>query len=378
MRRGTPGQPVPDELLALDDEYARVLALLDRSAATQRIMNTVPQLTGVEIAWVGEPAGGDRIVLGHPVNVTTDVVTGLVVPVGAGLGGKVAVARRPLWVRDYYKAPDITHQFATQAATEGVKSMIAVPIVHDGELLGVLYGANRDETEFGDRTVRALEQLAARMTAAQVVAERARHSAEVAVYEERRRLALELHDTVGAMLFTLTVGIRRIGDEPTLDGDVRSRLVAIEQQAKEASAALRGSLRVLSAPPEQLALDVALREHCRAFRDRTGTDARMINLSDLPTLPGSRVRALADAVREALHNAEKHAQARSVVVSVFASGHGVTIAVSDDGVGFGDNHNDHPGLGLASVSDRLARLGGALTVATNEDGGVTVQAWVPT
>jgi len=378
MRRGTSGQPVPDELLALDDEYARVLALLDRSAATQRIMNTVPQLTGVEIAWVGEPAGGDRIVLGHPVNVTTGVVTGLVVPVGAGLGGKVAVARRPLWVRDYYKAPDITHQFAPQAATEGVKSMIAVPIVHDGELLGVLYGANRDETEFGDRTVRALEQLAARMTAAHVVAERARHSAEVAVYEERRRLALELHDTVGAMLFTLTVGIRRIGDEPTLDGQVRSRLVAIEQQAKEASAALRGSLRVLSAPPEQLALDVALREHCRAFRDRTGTDARMISLSDLPTLPGSRVRALADAVREALHNAEKHAQARSIVVSVFASGHSVTIAVSDDGVGLGDNHNDHPGLGLAAVSDRLARLGGALTVATNEDGGVTVQAWVPT
>lgn len=371
--------PPPEALLALDREYAEILALLDRTAAVQRMVTNVPYLAGVDVAFVGEPAGEDRIVLRHTVNITTtDLVEGLVVPAGTGLGGKVLTARRPLWVSDYCAARDITHHFKTQAAAEGVKAMIAVPIVHDGQLLGVLYGANRYVTSFGDRTAQALEHVAARTAAAQIVAERARHAAEVAVHEERRRLALQLHDTVGATLFTLGAGIRRLGAEPGLDPEVRTRVSAMEQQAVEAAAALRGSLRVLSATPEQVALGVALREHCRAFQDRSGITTRMIVLTELPTLPASRISALADAAREALLNAEKHAEARSVVVSVFAMRDGLAISVSDDGVGLADDYLGRAGLGLTSITDRLARVGGSMTIGRNEDGGVTIQAWVPT
>jgi signal transduction histidine kinase len=311
------------------------------------------------------------------VNTKFGLVEGLVVPTGVGLGGKVLAARRPLWVSDYLTSRDITHHFRTQASVEGMRAMIAVPIIHDGRLLGVLYGANEEETEFGDRTAQALEQVAARTAAAQVVAERALHAAEVAVHEERRRVALELHDTVGAMLFTLGAGIRRLGDEPGLDATVRARLSTIEQQAVEATAALRGSLRVLSAPPEQVALGVALREHCRAFQDRSGTSARTITLTELPTLPRSRIAALADAVREALLNVEKHARAQSVVVTVFATRDGVAVTVSDDGAGLAHRGALGAGLGLPATADRLGRVGGTLSIAGNDDGGVTLQAWVP-
>jgi signal transduction histidine kinase len=378
LRPGPRAAPLPDVLLGLDEEYANILALLDRGAAVQRIMSNVPYLVGVDVAWLGEPDGADRIVLRHTVNIVTDNVAGLVVPVGIGLGGRVVAQRRPLWVSDYCSSPFTTDHFRTQAEAEGVKAMIAVPITHDGELLGVLYGANRWETEFGDRTAQALEQLAARTAAASVVAERARHAAEVAVHEERRRVALELHDSVGAMLFTLRAGIQRLGDEPLLDEQVRSRLTTIEQQAVEASAALRGSLRVLSAPPEQVALCVALREHTRAFADRACVNARMITLTELPALRRSRAVALADATREALLNVEKHAKAQSVVVSVFALRDGVAVTVTDDGVGLDDDHTRGDGLGLASTSERVARVGGTVTVGRNDDGGVTFQAWAPT
>jgi signal transduction histidine kinase len=255
--------------------------------------------------------------------------------------------------------------------------MIAVPITFDGQLLGVLYGANRHEVEYGDRITLALEHIAARTAAAQVVAERARHAAEVAVHEERRRMALELHDTVGAMLFTLGAGIRRLGAEAQLDDQTRARVSAIEQQAAEAAVALRGSLRVLSAAPEQVALGVVLREHCTAFQARTGTTARMITLTELPALPPWRVKALADAAREALLNAEKHAQAQSVVVTAFAQLDGVAVTISDDGIGFDASCPLPVGLGLTSMSDRLARVGGTATITRNDDGGLTVQAWVP-
>jgi signal transduction histidine kinase len=374
VRRASAAPP-PDALLALDAQYAEILGLLDRPAALRRMVATVPPLTGVDLAWVGDPAGDDEIVLRQFVNTNTGLAEGLVVPVGAGLGGKVMAARRPLWVSDYCAASDISHHFKSYAQAENVKAMIAVPILHDGRMLGVLYGANRAETDFGDRATAALEQMAVRTAAATIVAERARHAAEVAVHEERRRLALELHDTVGAMLFTLGAGIQRLGTEPGLDDEVRLRLSVINEQAVEAAALLRGSLRVLSAPPEQVALGVAVREHCRAFAERTGTPARVIMLTELPALPDSRIGALADAVREGLLNAEKHAGAQSVVVSLFATGGGIAVTVSDDGVGLAEPVSD--GLGLAAVTDRLARLGGRVTIAPNEDGGATLQAWIP-
>jgi signal transduction histidine kinase len=222
-----------------------------------------------------------------------------------------------------------------------------------------------------------LGHLPARTAAAQVVAERARHVAEVAVHEERRRVALELHDSVGAMLFTLRAGLQRLRDEPGLDEDIRTRLTTLDEHATEASAALRGSLRVLSAPPEEVALCVALRGHCRAFQERTGIKARVITLTELPNLERSRVGALADAAREALLNVEKHAQAQSVVVSVFAVRDGVTMTVSDDGVGLDSDPATADGLGLAAMTEQVARVGGSVTVGRNDDDGMTLQAWVP-
>jgi signal transduction histidine kinase len=370
--------PPPDVLLALDEEYAQTLALLDRGVATRRIINHVPACTGVDVAWVGEPDGTDRVALGQMVNGLVDGVNGLVVPEGVGLGGRVLLTRRPAWVDDYYEIPNLPPLFRSRAMDERLRAMVAVPIVHNGQLLGLLYGANRGEATFGDRTMQALQHLATRAAAAQVVAERARHAAEVAVHEERRRLALELHDTVGAMLFTLRAGMRRLGDEPDLDPEVRARVVAMERQAVEAAAALRGSLRVLSAPPEEVALGVALRTHCRAFADRTGVPARTLTLTELPTLPPYRIRVLADFAREALLNVEKHAAAQSVVVSVFAQHDGITVSVHDDGIGLPPGYPEQGGLGLPSVAERLAQCGGTLTVGGNEDGGVTVQAWLPT
>ena len=363
--------------MELSEGYSRILALLDRSAAMRRVVDEVPALSGVDVAWVGEPEGGDRIVLRHPVNTRTSAVDGLVVPAGCGLGGQVLLQGRPLWVRDYSHAGTITHDFNPQAETEGLRAMIAVPVVHDDQLLGVLYGSNRDLTDFGDRQTQALEQAAGKAAAAAVVAERARHAAEVAVHEERRRLALELHDTVGAMLFTIGTGIRSLAEELP-EGDVlQSRLHDIQQQAAEASAALRGSLQVLSAPPDQVTLGVALRGDCRAFQERTGIIARFLTVTKLPGLPPGQLKALIDTAREALRNVEKHARARSVVVSAFAVSDGVAITIADDGVGLPDEPRPGDGLGHSAMSERLARVGGRLHIGPNEDGGVTVQAWVP-
>lgn len=370
-------RPQPNVLFELTEGYSQILALLDGSTAMRRIVDEVPASSGVDVAWVGEPDGANQIVLRHTVNTRTPAVDGLIVSTGLGLGGQVVQRRRPLWVSDYRRADNITHHFNPQVATEGLGAMIAVPMIYEDRLLGVLYGANRFAAPFADRTTGLMEQAASRAAAATVVAERAKHAAEVAVHEERRRVANELHDTVGAMLFTIGAGIRTLVDELPTGHSLQGRLGDIEQQAVEAAAALRGSLHALSAPPEELTLGVALRGDCRALQERTGILARLITVTELPPLPAAHMRALTDTAREALLNVEKHARAHSVVVSVFAASNGVTVRIADDGVGLPPACEAAKGLGLPTMSERLARVGGQVSICRNEDGGVTVQAWVP-
>lgn len=369
--------PQVNLLSELTDGYSQILALFDGSTAMRRIVDDVPALSGVDVAWVGEPDGGDQIVLRHMVNTRTPAINGLTVPRGRGLGGQVIEHRRLLSVSDYQCAENITHHFRSQVESEGLRAVIAVPMIYEDQLLGVLYGANRFTSSFGDRARQALEQAACRAAAAAVVAERAKHAAEVAVHEDRRRVAVDLHDTVGAMLFTIGAGIRALIDDLPSTDALQTRLGDIEQQAAEAAAALRGSLHALSAPPEQVSLGVALRGDCRAFEERTGIVARLITVTELPAMSSACVGALSGTAREALLNVEKHAKARSVVLSVFAVSGGVTVRISDDGVGLPTAGRGSEGLGMSTMSERLARVGGRLDIGGNEDGGVTVQAWVP-
>jgi signal transduction histidine kinase len=255
--------------------------------------------------------------------------------------------------------------------------MIAVPIINEGQLLGVLFGANRHEREFGDRATGAFEQAASHIATASIVGERARYAAEVAVHEERRRLALELHDTVGAMLFTIGAGLRTMVRDLPATATIQNRLNDLEDQAGQAAAALRESLQALSASPQQVVLGVTLRGDCRAFEERTGIIARLVTVTELPPLTDARVKALADTTREALLNIEKHARARSVVLSLFTTGDGVAVAIVDDGVGLPANGRSGRALDLSAMSERLTMVGGRVNVASNDDGGVTVQVWVP-
>jgi signal transduction histidine kinase len=214
------------------------------------------------------------------------------------------------------------------------------------------------------------------------VADHAREMADVAVHEERRHLALTIHDSVGAILFSIGAATRDLETERECEPALRARLKYIEQQVAKASAQLRQALRSLSEVPQEVALGVALRAECRALEERTGMKAGCVVLGELPALEEGRAKVLLQAAREALHNAEKHARARSVVVSLHAADGGVSVVVADDGVGLGqpaDGENGSPssGLGLEATATRLGQVGGQLVVSTNEDGGCTMRAWLP-
>src|SRR5204862_5114899 len=165
---------------------------------------------------------------------------------------------------------------------EGRRAAVAVPITRGHWFYGVLGAAAREPGGIPDRTIDAMMRLARQTGLAIEVADHAREMADVAVHEERRHLALTIHDSVGALLFSIGAAARDLETQRECEPALRARLKYIEQQVAKASAPLRQAPRSLNAVPQEVALGVALRAECRAPEARTGRTAGCGALGDPP------------------------------------------------------------------------------------------------
>lgn len=96
--------------------------------------------------------GQSGVTIGEGIGLRTDGVRGVTVVPGEGLGGRVLRDRRPAVVADYEAARTITDSYRLQVHNEGLGPVMAVPILSTiGETRMVLYGAHREQFEFGDR-----------------------------------------------------------------------------------------------------------------------------------------------------------------------------------------------------------------------------------
>jgi DNA-binding CsgD family transcriptional regulator len=236
-----------DELALLNRELSQLIALLDRDLVLARAVRLLTEDFGFHCAWIGERANVDGVVIGHTSGNRTDRLYGLTLRTGCGLGGKVFAEGRLAWVNGYLGSPEITHDYDGETAAERIQCMIAAPIGDGPRPAGVLLGGLREDGGFGGRAAAIVETVAERTAQALVAAERARRSEEAALFEERQRLALDLHDSVGAMLSAISAGVRRVSGEMA-DATVRERLGTIERQAGEAAQTLRDALRTMRAP----------------------------------------------------------------------------------------------------------------------------------
>nr|WP_329568061.1 LuxR C-terminal-related transcriptional regulator [Streptomyces sp. NBC_01361] len=185
----------------------------------------------------GGPVWGDVLNLTQLIGVRTAGLRGLSVLAATGLGGQVLVRRRPAAVADYRLADSITHDYDAPVLAEGIRSIVAVPVVVSGATRGVLYGASRDEFPIGDRVtdvvVGASRQLAN----------------ELAVRDEvDRRLRLRQASEANAACDVARIGAEEIRD---LHAELRVIAQAVQDGALR-DRLLDASRRVaaLGAPPE--------------------------------------------------------------------------------------------------------------------------------
>jgi DNA-binding CsgD family transcriptional regulator len=117
--------------------------------------------TGLPVAFGGlVESGRPQIRISELSGTATTALSSLAVASGNGLGGKVVALSRPCAVTDYSASRQITHEYDVAVATEGLKSVLAVPVVVRRRVRGVLYGALRTAQPLGDRTLNAAVEAA--------------------------------------------------------------------------------------------------------------------------------------------------------------------------------------------------------------------------
>ncbi|MFB9904351.1 helix-turn-helix transcriptional regulator [Allokutzneria oryzae] len=121
--------------------------------------------TGLPVAFGGPLTSQRRLTLTELVGTATDSLRGLAVAPGSGLGGKVVSLGRVVAVSDYPTASVITHDYDAAVGAEGLRAIVAVPVVVRRSVRAVLYAATRRSATLGDRllgaavgTARMLEQ----------------------------------------------------------------------------------------------------------------------------------------------------------------------------------------------------------------------------
>jgi signal transduction histidine kinase len=368
------GEAHPGEF---DRRLAELAVILDEPAVLRGGLEAATAGMGLDVSWLALAEDETKLLIRHLCGDRTGALRGLVLPRGWGLSGKSFAAARPFVVNDYFAAADITHQFDEVIAAEGLQRLISAPIVVDGGVIGVVAGGPRGAGSFGDVAVARMEAAASQISTALRAAGRARQLAQVAIEQDRGRIATSLHDSVGATLFAIQAGVRELSQALEDQAALRAKAETIEAHALEATRALREALVAMSVPARELALEVELRDDCEAFQERTGISTSFVVLDqDALVMDGARAEALIGAAREALVNVERHASATAVVVTLGRTGDAVQLTVTDDGFGPAPE-SAGDGLGLAAQRRRFARLGGQVTLARLEDGGAVLRARLP-
>lgn len=196
---------------------------------------------------------------------------------------------------------------------------------------------------------------------------------ELAVVEERSRLAREIHDGLGASLSSLIIQseylLQLAKDEP-----LRSEIVELKASAEESIEELRRNLRMMR---EDFELDRGVDEYIKTFRDRTQLPVTFEKSGVPGKMTPDAQLAIFRVLQECLSNAVKHAEAKQVQVRlVFEPSH-VLLAVHDDGKGFDPKSPKMGHYGLRNMRERAIKIGGDLVIDSRPGGGSKIAFSIP-
>ncbi|KJS63275.1 GAF domain-containing sensor histidine kinase [Streptomyces rubellomurinus] len=339
-----------------------------RSEVLELIAQRAREITGADLADVSVPvAGTDTVRVELALGGNAAGRTGLVVPLKGSLSGEACASGMPVTTADLAGDPRLS---AGPRRFDGLGAAVAVPLGRaEGQIDGVLLLARETgRPEFTDRETGPLLGFADQAALALELAERRRDAEQLAMLEDRDRIARDLHDLAIQRLFatgmTLQSAARFIEHEGASD-----RVLRAVGDLDETIKIIRSTIFGLRAREERAGQGLRARatravEHAQAvlgFPPRLSMEGLLD--TDVPAEVAEHVVAV---LGEALSNAARHARADRVEVVLQATGTQVVLTVQDNGVGVPEQGRRS---GLRNLAERAQALGGVFEVTAPVGGG---------
>jgi PAS domain S-box-containing protein len=202
---------------------------------------------------------------------------------------------------------------------------------------------------------------------------------------ERRKLARELHDSLGQYLATLKINVskslRDIGTEST-----RRLLIECNEVLEQCLSETR-TISYLLHPPllDEAGLSSAIRWFVEGFAQRSGIEVALDIPDQIPRLSNEIETTVFRILQESLTNAHRHANTAKVKIFLDIGEHAISLVIRDYGRGIPPQklrsfleRNEGVGVGLGGMRERARELGGLLSIQSSNDGpGTIVSAEIP-
>jgi len=295
--------------------------------------------------------------------------------------GWVAKTGEPLLANDVSQEP----RYRAVEALSDIRSELAVPVKMGEKVLGVLDIESVEVDAFGEADLFTAQTLADQLAVAIENARLYQETRQMAVMDERNRMAREIHDTLAqgftGIILQLEAAEQAFGEGPI---EARRHLDQARSLARKSLNEARRSVWNLRPQAlEELPLAKALRQEVDRFTQDSGMSARFTLSGDRRELPPEVEATLLRISQESLTNVRKHAKASEVEVNLTFDESAVMLSVSDNGVGFkpepvGKITKKRGGFGLVGMQERAHGLGGTFEVQSEKRKGTLVRVTVPT
>lgn len=290
-------------------------------------------------------------------------------PVDGSLSGMAIRLGQPLLIND--PASQVQGDYANPEVT----ALLAIPLRTNETVIGILDVVNKP-TGFTEDDIRLVNLFADQAAIAIEKSQMLKRIEQLAVVEERQRLARELHDSVAQALYTVTLYAEaaRLALAAGKHEVVAHNLHELRSMAREALIDMRVLIFELHPPAlKEQGLVAALQARLAAVEARAGLRAELQITGD-GQLPLTMEEELYWIAQEALNNVVKHAQARHVALNLELTPGQVCLEVHDDGMGFDpEQARKAGGLGLRGIEQRAQRIRGELAVTSSPGQGTRVR-----
>jgi signal transduction histidine kinase len=370
-----------EELLALHNAGLDVTAELTLDVVLKKVVEQARRLVGAKYGALSVIDKDKRIVSFITSGISAEERAAIgPPPVGHGLLGIVLREGHHLRLEDIGKHPD---SYGFPPHHPPMRSLLAVPIPCKGPFLGNLYLTEKlDNALFTEDDENTLVRFALQAALAIDNAHLHEQVADLAVAQERLRIAHEMHDGLAQILGYVNTKVQAaeayLKREKVEDAEAQLRELATA--ARQAYADVRESivgLRTLPGP--QRSLNDVLTEYLERWEEMSGVEISL-HIDPSAVLRPSQELQLVRIVQEGLTNVRKHARASHARVEIRRQDGRLITVIADDGVGFQSParaRGDFPRFGLSTMRERAESIGGALTVDSTPGAGTTVRFELP-